>query len=252
MSHSDETTRNVIIKNKEEDSLKNNNNNQDFSFINFLKNKKDECGSSYRDKFKEMKILYFILNKIKLKLLSSKYKRVSKTIQKAFRREKRKELRYISNIISIMYSNKLSIDEKLERIQKIPSISNLISDIKKEASIQLKEFEKKNNYLKQQANEGLNNGILGIKFELISKIIGSSIIVDLPNQTKKRNDTLCKKGSQKIKEINARKRRSRKSTKILKENAFNIIKTEYKSIGYFELQELKRRENIKNNYRNIN
>ena len=151
------------------------------------------------------------------------------------------------------YNNKLNLEEKLLRIQKIPSMSNLIEEIKKEASQQLiiADINKKN--YEQQAKEGLKNGILGLTFDALAKIISNSITGELSVQPKRKHRSLSKKGSKKERAVFFRRKNSKKSTKILKESGLSDTQTIKKTLGHFVQQELKRRENsnIRDNYKNI-
>lgn len=227
------------------------------SFVEFLRKKKkntdDGSGSSYRNKYREMRILFFILNKIKHNFKLRKYRSLSDNFKKIFRKQKRKELRCITSIIALVYNNKLSLEEKLLRIQKIPSMSNLITEIKKEACQQLiiAEISRKN--YEKQAKEGLKNGILGLKFDAVAKIISASITGELSVQPKRKRRSLSKKGSKKERVVFLRRKNSKKSTKILKESELSNTQTIKKTLGHFVQQELKRRENsnIRHNYKNI-
>ncbi len=227
------------------------------SFVEFLRKKKkntdDGSGSSYRNKYREMRILFFILNKIKHNFKLRKYRSLSDNFKKIFRKQKRKELRCITSIIALVYNNKLSLEEKLLRIQKIPSMSNLITEIKKEACQQLiiAEISRKN--YEKQAKEGLKNGILGLKFDAVAKIISASITGELSVQPKRKRRSLSKKGSKKERVVFLRRKNSKKSTKILKESELSNTQTIKKTFGHFVQQELKRRENsnIRHNYKNI-
>lgn len=227
------------------------------SFIEFLRKKKkntdDDSGSSYRNKYREIRILLFILNKIKHSFKLRKYESLSDNHKKILKKQKRKELRCITSIIALVYNNKLNLEEKLLRIQKIPSMSNLIEEIKKEASQQLiiADINKKN--YEQQAKEGLKNGILGLTFDALAKIISNSITGELSVQPKRKNRSLSKKGSKKERAVFFRRKNSKKSTKILKESGLSDTQTIKKTLGHFVQQELKRRENsnIRDNYKNI-
>lgn len=227
------------------------------SFVEFLRKKKkntdDGSGSSYRNKYREMRILFFILNKIKHNFKLRKYRSLSDNFKKIFRKQKRKELRCITSIIALVYNNKLSLEEKLLRIQKIPSMSNLITEIKKEACQQLiiAEISRKN--YEKQAKEGLKNGILGLKFDAVAKIISASITGELSVQPKRKRRSLSKKGSKKERVVFLKRKNSKKSTKILKGNELSNTQTIKKTPGHFVQQELKRRENsnIRHNYKNI-
>ena len=227
------------------------------SFIEFLRKKKkntdDDSGSSYRNKYKEIRILLFILNKIKHSFKLRKYKSLSANPKKILKKQKRKELRCITSIIALVYNNKLNLEEKLLRIQKIPSMSNLIAEIKKEACQQLiiADINKKN--YEKQAKEGLKNGILGLTFDALAKIISNSITGELSIQPKRKNRSLSKKGSKKERAVFFRRKNSKKSTKILKESGLSDTQTIKKTLGHFVQQELKRRENsnIRDNYKNI-
>lgn len=227
------------------------------SFVKFLRKKKkntdDDSGSSYRNKYREMRILFFILNKIKHNFKLRKYKSISDTFKKIFKKQKRKELRFITSIIALVYNDKLNLEEKLLRIQKIPSMSNLITEIKKEACQQLiiADINRKN--YEKQAKEGLKNGILGLTFDALAKIIGTSITGELSVQPKRKHRSLSKKGSKKEREVFIRRKNSKKSTKILKENELSNTQTIKKTLGHFVQQELKRKENsnIRNNYKSI-
>lgn len=227
------------------------------SFVEFLRKKKkntdDGSSSSYRNKYREMRILFFILNKIKHNFKLRKYRSLSDNFKKIFRKQKRKELRCITSIIALVYNNKLSLEEKLLRIQKIPSMSNLITEIKKEACQQLiiAEISRKN--YEKQAKEGLKNGILGLKFDAVAKIISASITGELSVQPKRKRRSLSKKGSKKERVVFLRRKNSKKSTKILKESELSNTQTIKKTLGHFVQQELKRRENsnIRHNYKNI-
>lgn len=227
------------------------------SFVEFLRKKKkntdDGSSSSYRNKYREMRILFFILNKIKHNFKLRKYRSLSDNFKKIFRKQKRKELRCVTSIIALVYNNKLSLEEKLLRIQKIPSMSNLITEIKKEACQQLiiAEISRKN--YEKQAKEGLKNGILGLKFDAVAKIISASITGELSVQPKRKRRSLSKKGSKKERVVFLRRKNSKKSTKILKESELSNTQTIKKTLGHFVQQELKRRENsnIRHNYKNI-
>ena len=227
------------------------------SFIEFLikqkKNTDDDSGSSYRNKYREMRILLFILNKIKHSFKLRKYKSLSDNPKKILKKQKRKELRCITSIIALVYNNKLNLEEKLLRIQKIPSMSNLIAEIKKEACQQLiiADINKKN--YEKQAKEGLKNGILGLTFDALAKIISNSITGELSVQPKRKQRSLSKKGSKKERAVFFRRKNSKKSTKILKESGLSDTQTIKKTLGHFVQQELKRRENsnIRDNYKNI-
>ena len=227
------------------------------SFVEFLRKKKkntdDGSSSSYRNKYRDMRILFFILNKIKHNFKLRKYRSLSDNFKKIFRKQKRKELRCITSIIALVYNNKLSLEEKLLRIQKIPSMSNLITEIKKEACQQLiiAEISRKN--YEKQAKEGLKNGILGLKFDAVAKIISASITGELSVQPKRKRRSLSKKGSKKERVVFLRRKNSKKSTKILKESELSNTQTIKKTLGHFVQQELKRRENsnIRHNYKNI-
>ena len=227
------------------------------SFIEFLRKKKkntdDDSGSSYRNKYREIRILLFILNKIKHSFKLRKYESLSDNPKKILKKQKRKELRCITSIIALVYNNKLNLEEKLLRIQKIPSMSNLIAEIKKEACQQLiiADINKKN--YEQQAKEGLKNGILGLTFDALAKIISNSITGELSVQPKRKNRSLSKKGSKKERVVFFRRKNSKKSTKILRESGLSDTQTIKKTLGHFVQQELKRRENsnIRDNYKNI-
>ena len=227
------------------------------SFIEFLikqkKNTDDDSGSSYRNKYREIRILLFILNKIKHSFKLRKYESLSDNPKKILKKQKRKELRCITSIIALVYNNKLNLEEKLLRIQKIPSMSNLIAEIKKEACQQLiiADINKKN--YEKQAQEGLKNGILGLTFDALAKIISNSITGELSVQPKRKNRSLSKKGSKKERAVFFRRKNSKKSTKILKESGLSDTQTIKKTLGDWVQQELKRRENsnIRDNYKNI-
>lgn len=252
MNH-DEITRTAINNSNEELKTKN---SADRSYVDILrkyqkKNNEDDDSdaSSYRNKFREMKILFLMINKMKLKLKSTTNE---KKLFKVVKKQKQKELRSINQILSIVYNPNLDIKTKIERLNRVSVISNLIAEIKKEVIQQLQTFSKEQKIAKQQAAVGLKNGILGIKFEGVAKILNAPLAGAILSEQPKIKDNICKKGSRKAIMVKERKRKSKKS-----KSSDNMIiiekKNEKKRIGHFTTQELKRREYAKENsyYRKI-
>ena len=228
-------------------------NSVDRSYIDILKKyqKKDDNddGSSYRNKFKEMKILFLIINKMKLKLRSTTNE---KKLFKVIKKQKQKELKSINHILSIVYNPNLDIKTKIERLNRINIISGLIAEIKKEVIQQLQVFSKEQKIAKQQSSIGLKNGILGIKFDGVAKILNAPLAGAPLLAESKRKENICKKGSRKVIMVKENKRKTKKS-KSLDHTTIVDKKTEKKRIGHFTTQELKRREYARENsyYRKI-
>lgn len=227
----------------------------DRSYVDILKKyqKKDDDddddGSSYRNKFREMKILFLMINKMKLKLKSTTNE---KKLFKVVKKQKQKELRSINHILAIVYNPNLDIKTKIERLNRVSVVSNLIAEIKKEVIQQLQTFSKEQKIAKQQAAIGLKNGILGIKFEGVAKILNAPLAGAPLLEQPKQKEHICKKGSRKAIMVKERKRKSKKSKS--SDNMITIEKkNEKKRIGHFTTQELKRREYARENpyYRKI-
>lgn len=254
MNNTIESTRNKDIKNSAK-KVQYEKIPENRSYVDILKKyqKKDDDdddGSSYRNKFREMKILFLMINKMKLKLKSANNDR---KIANVIKKQKQKELKSINHILSIVYNPNLDIKTKIERLNRVSVVSNLIAEIKKEVIQQLQNFSKEQKIAKQQSAIGLKNGILGIKFDGVAKILNSPLAGAPLLEQPKRKENICKKGTKKISMVHEKKSRNRKS-KLSHEN--NIIvekKPEKKRIGHFTTQELKRREYARENpyYRKI-
>lgn len=224
------------------------------SQVDLLKKKKDEDdeddgdnGSSYRNKFREMKLLFLKMKKFKKKM---KQKITKRKNTKQLNKQKQKELKCINNMLSIIFNSRISISEKIKQLNKVPVISPLIFEFKKEVIIQLKELKTQKAIEKQGMKEGLVGGVLGIKFKSVAKVLSASLTESLMNKKIIRNDLICKKGAQKVKLVHERKRNSRKSTNLLKASVFKTMANEnQKNIGHFTAQELQRREqSLENQY----
>lgn len=223
------------------------------SQVDLLKKKKDEeeddgdNGSSYRNKFREMKLLFIKMKRTKKKF---KQKVIKRKNTKQANKQRQKELKCINNMLSIIFNRRLSISEKIQRLNKVPVISPLIFEFKKEVIVQLKSLQVQKKIEKQEAKEGLVGGILGIKFKSVAKVLSASLTESLMNKKIIKNDLICKKGAQKVQVVHERKRNSRKSTNLLKASVFKTMANEnQKNIGHFTAQELQRREqSLENQY----